>query len=42
VYALTKGKALLFSTGKVIITGVTSWGEAEEALTQLRTDLHSF
>ena len=42
VYTLQKGKALLFSTGKVIITGVTSWGEAEAALAQLRTDLHSF
>ena len=42
VYTLTKGKALVFSTGKVIITGVTSWGEAEAALAQLRTDLHPF
>lgn len=42
VYALPKGTALLFSTGKVIITGVASWAEAEAALAQLRADLHLF
>ena len=42
VYVLPKGKTLVFSTGKVIITGVVSWDEARAALAQLRTDLHSF
>lgn len=42
VYALPKGTALLFSTGKVIITSVASWAEAEAALAQLRADLHLF
>lgn len=42
VYALPKGKALVFSTGKVIITGVASWDEGDAALARLRADLHPF
>ncbi|KAF5037665.1 Transcription factor TFIID [anaerobic digester metagenome] len=42
VYTLPKGKALVFATGKIVITGVTSWEEAETAVAGLRTDLHPF
>lgn len=42
VYTLSKGKALVFATGKIVITGVTSWEEAETAVAGLRTDLHPF
>jgi len=42
VYTLPKGKALVFSTGKIVITGVTSFDEAGDALARLRTDLHPF